>query len=365
MPGVLCLPGPGGASAAPCGLAAGNAFNQIIDNHLKNPYSIDMTFGIEHEIPGNFILKVSYAGRLGRRLLAQADGNQLIDFRDAVSGQLMSDAFAAVTQQLRAGANPLSLTEPWFENVLYPGFGAFYGFPNNTSFVSYGLNTYALRGDFADTMEFLSKYGGLPPNVAMGAQFSENTFYTNLGSSSYNGVLATLHKNAGHGLLFDLNYTWSHSIDNVSLIANQSAIAGYGFICDVLRPRECRSNSDFDVTQYLNGNFTYDLPFGRNRAFGGSTPRWLDEVIGGWAVSGLPAWHTGNTYFMAANAFVAGYASVGRKNPPDRGQRPTALRVSGRRSGAWNRLHRPGWLHHRIAQQFTWSTVFRLGPRPG
>ena len=64
----------------------------------------------------------------------------------------------------------------------------------------------------------------VPDNVGMGSQFSEFTYYTNKGFSSYNGMLVTLHKNAGYGLQFDLNYTWSHSIDNVSVIANASAI---------------------------------------------------------------------------------------------------------------------------------------------
>jgi hypothetical protein len=143
----------------------------------------------------------------------------------------------------------------------------------------------------------------------MGAQFSENTFYTNQGSSDYDGLLTTLHKNAGHGLQFDLNYTWSHSYDNVSLIANQVAFGGYGFICDEVRPRECRSNSDFDVTQYFNGNFIYELPVGRGRAFASGAPRWANEVIGGWSVSGIPSWHSGLPYFAGANAFVAGYAN--------------------------------------------------------
>ena len=293
-----------GSNAVPFGLANGLAFNQIIDNHLKTPYSIALDLGIEHEIPGNFILRVSYAGRLGRRLLAQADANQLIDFADPVSGQEMSAAFAGVTQQVRSGA-PIT-AQPWYENILPPLNPP----ESNTAVLANSfLATYIARGDFADFTEFLSRFGLLPPNIGMGSQFSENTFFTNQGSSNYNGMLATLHKNAGHGLLFDINYTWSHSIDNVSLIANSSAISGYGFICDVLRPRECRSNSDFDVTQYLNGNFSYDLPFGRGRAFGGGAPRWLDEAIGGWTVSGIPTWHTGNAYFMAANAFVAGYAN--------------------------------------------------------
>jgi hypothetical protein len=38
-------------------------------------------------------------------------------------------------------------------------------------------------------------------------------------------------------------------------------------------------------------------------------PFWLNELIGGWSVSGLPNWHTGQAYQAFANAFVAGYAN--------------------------------------------------------
>jgi|HubBroStandDraft_6_1064221.scaffolds.fasta_scaffold01572_8 Carboxypeptidase regulatory-like domain len=295
----------------PFGLANGQAFNETIDPKLKTPYSILYGFGFQHEFPKGFILRSNYVGRLGRRLLAQADSNQLIDFRDPVSGQLMSTAFANITQALRAGTTVAP--QPFYENVMVPGTGAALGVPNNTDVIVDYLGTYAQRGDFADATQALASLQpdglGLPANVGMGAQFSENTFYTNKGSSNYSGLLTTLHKNLGFGLQFDLNYTWSHSIDNVSVIANAPAIGGYGFICDVLRPRECRGNSDFDVTHYLSGNFIYDLPFGRGRSFVSSAPRWLDEILGGWEVSGLPSWHSGNAYFAVANAFVAGYAN--------------------------------------------------------
>jgi hypothetical protein len=118
-----------------------------------------------------------------------------------------------------------------------------------------------------------------------------------------------LHKNPTQGLQFDLNYTFSHSIDNVSQIANSYAYTGYGFLCDVLRPRVCRASSDFDVTHYLNGNFLYQLPFGRGRQFGGNMPRLLDEAVGGWETSGLPSWHTGTPYMANSLAFLMGYSS--------------------------------------------------------
>jgi hypothetical protein len=122
-------------------------------------------------------------------------------------------------------------------------------------------------------------------------------------------MLVTLHKNPSHGLQFDLNYTFSHSIDNVSLIANSYAFNGYGFVCDVLRPRICRANSDFDVTNYLNGNLLYQLPFGRGRDLGANMPLWANEVVGGWELSGLPSWHTGTPYMANSVAFLMSYSN--------------------------------------------------------
>jgi hypothetical protein len=225
--------------------------------------------------------------------------------------ELMSTAFANMEQEVRSlpPNTPITNDEPWFSDILPAGVGVALGFANNTDLVARGLAPLPHRGDFADTIQALAAFGLLPPNVGMGSQYSEFTYYTNKGFSSYNGLLVTLHKNAGYGLQFDLNYTWSHSIDNVSVIANAPAIGGYGFICDVVRPRNCRGNSDFDVTNYLSGNFIYALPFGRGRSFAATAPLWLNEVIGGWGLSGLPSWHTGNSYFAAANAFVAGYAN--------------------------------------------------------
>ncbi len=122
----------------------------------------------------------------------------------------------------------------------------------------------------------------------------------------------TLQKNLAHGLQFDFNYTFSHSIDNVSFFANSqgdTGIGGVGLVCDVVRPRECRANSDFDVKHYITGDATYQLPFGRNRMFLASSPKWLDEMIGGWDISGITEWHTGQAWGTSSNAFVASYSN--------------------------------------------------------
>ncbi len=304
------------SGGSPFGLINGRAFNETIDRHLRNPYSIELSMGVQHEFPRNYILKLNYAGRLGRRLLAQADANQLIEFPDAHSGQTMSQAMAAITQQMRDTG--VVTPQPWFEDVILPGVGQAFGFNNNTELVAYGFDPLPARGDFADTIQAISSlnvFNGFfsspifPSNIGMGSQFSENTFYTNKGSSSYHGLLATLHKNLSEGLQFDLNYTYSHSIDNVSLTANSPALGGYGFICDVVRPAECVGNSDFDQKHIITGDALYELPFGRGKKFGADMPFWANEVVGGWSISAIPSWHSGVAFSSASNAFVAGYAN--------------------------------------------------------
>lgn len=290
-------------NGVPLGLQNGQAFNTTIDPNLKTPYSIMTNFTMEHSFQGKTIFRVSYVGRLGRRLLAQADSNQLIDFPDQASGQTMGQAMANLTTQLRNNPNGTPTTQPWFENQI----SGLTARGTNTAAVASALGSIISIGDFADTIQALSPF--LRPNVGMGAQFALNNYYTNKGFSSYNGLLVSVQQNMAHGLQFTANYTWQHGIDNVSLIANTNGSAGTGLLCDVLRPRLCRGTSDFDITHLFNAPVTYQLPFGRGRTFGANMPKVLDEVIGGWEISGIPQYRSGTAFHATGEAFVASYSN--------------------------------------------------------
>jgi hypothetical protein len=292
-------------NGVPMGLQLGE-FNTTVDPNLKTPYSILLSFGMQHQFGTSTVLKMNYVGRLGRRLLAQGDAAQLIDFKDATSGETMNLAMQHIEREVRAGQDPGNLpAEPWFENQLP---GTYKGkLPNNTSAAASSNPNLVEVGDFADFIQALSP--NLQPNVGMSAQFGNNTIFTNKGFSSYNGLLVTLQKNLNHGLQFDINYTFSHSIDNTSEVANDGAASGYGFICDAVHPRECRGNSDFDTTHYITSDFTYNLPFGHGRTYGGNLPLLADEFVGGWSISGIPSWHSGQAWSPLSNAFVAGFSN--------------------------------------------------------
>jgi hypothetical protein len=266
------------------------------------------------------VMKLNYVGRLGRRLLADADAGQVLDFPDAISGQTLSQAFAGLTTQLRNGVTTNNLVaEPFFENVFVPGTGVAYGFANNTQLVAAVGGAYPERGDISDTIYELAGFsnpllggnGFLPNNVGIPGQFGANAYLTNQGNSNYHALLLTLDKNLSNGLSFGFNYTWSHSIDNTSLSANANALfSNSGFICDITKPRACRGSSDFDVRQEISSNFVYQLPFGHGRQFAANTSRAIDELIGGWDISGLPYYRTGLAVTPYASAYLASFDNL-------------------------------------------------------
>jgi Carboxypeptidase regulatory-like domain len=281
----------------PFGLATGE-FNYAVDQRFRTPYSIQYSFGFQREIPGNFILEATYVGRQGRKLFSQADVAQVLDFKDVSSGQGMIAAFNALQAQVQAGVAGASVTpQPWFEHQMFPG-GTVLMASNGT------LRQLVLRGDTSDAIQLLYANGLLDPNVGMSAQFGTNVYISNQGASSYDGLLVSLRKRFSHGLQFDFNYTWSHSIDNGSSVVN--TVTG-GLVCDLRNLRVCRGNSDFDIRHLVNANFIYELPFGRGRMLGSGVPGWANQIIGGWEFTGIFTARSGLPFGTTTTAFPVGF----------------------------------------------------------
>jgi hypothetical protein len=204
----------------------------------------------------------------------------------------MLDAFNGLQNQL---LNNLPITnQPWFENRVLGG----------TQTVLDFVEAEALNGDTSDAIFVLYLIGALDPNVGMSAQFGTNIYISNQGSSSYDGMLVSLRKRFSQGLQFDFNYTWSHSIDNGSSIAN--TVSG-GLVCDLTNLRVCRGDSDFDVRHLVNANFIYELPFGRGQRFGSGAPGWANHIIGGWEISGIFTARTGLAFSTTTGTFPVGF----------------------------------------------------------
>jgi hypothetical protein len=299
----------------------GNQNELAIDPHYRTPYSEMFTFGIQRELPGNFLIEATYFGRFGHRLLSRGDAGQVVDYVDPVSGQHLVDQFTQLSLASRNGQTPAGT--PFWENIINPTLTSSYGgtcedfgFLSCADLVNQVFAPLPFIGDMGDTMAALYTGIGNGPmidsNVGLDPQFSSQLYFGNKSYSNYHALLTSLHKKMSHGLQFDFNYTFSHSIDNSSTIANNAegtnATGGYGgFLCDAIQLRSCRANSDFDITHLISADGIYSLPFGRGHAIGRNARGWVDQIIGGWQVAFLNQWHTGFAFTTVSEAFPVSF----------------------------------------------------------
>ncbi len=115
--------------------------------------------------------------------------------------------------------------------------------------------------------------------------------WQNAVNSNYHSLQAGLKHQMSHGLLFNANYTYSHSIDAGSTwhsgatTANGPA-AGEGFTSDQTLPGLDRGNSIYDIRHRLVLNYVYQLP-------GQNLKGVLGWVVGGWSYNGIWAFQSG------------------------------------------------------------------------
>jgi hypothetical protein len=146
---------------------------------------------------------------------------------------------------------------------------------------------------------------GVPFGGGIGNYLNNQAFSTygwsSTGSSSYHALQVNLRKQVSHGLQFDMNYTYSKSID-ITSAASRVGFSVYGYqniglvgtrLANAFSPNLARAVSDFDATHQFNLNWVAELPVGRGRAFAGSAHGLLDAFIGGWSTSGVARYTSG------------------------------------------------------------------------
>ncbi len=102
-------------------------------------------------------------------------------------------------------------------------------------------------------------------------------------NANYNALNLRLRRQFSNGFLFDTQYRYSKSIDQLSnegpgAVTNQT---------DPAHPETEHGPSDFDAKHYVNFFTLYDLPFFRDRS------KWTGKLLGGWQLNGIMTWHTG------------------------------------------------------------------------
>ncbi|HUO28003.1 MAG TPA: carboxypeptidase regulatory-like domain-containing protein [Bryobacteraceae bacterium] len=135
-------------------------------------------------------------------------------------------------------------------------------------------------------------FTGLPAGVP-DAMFGVVNQVLSAGTSNYNGLTVSLRRAVSSGLTFNLNYTWSHALDDVSNggLLPLNALQTDTSLLNPQNPFNIRANygdSDLDVRHYVSFGWVYTDVLRRAGFHWGP-----NRVFGGWALSGNMFYRTG------------------------------------------------------------------------
>ena len=216
----------------------------VLPQGIKDPYIYNFFFGLQREIAPKWVVEANYVGTVGHKLFRAQQINR------TVGGQLPKGA----TLTNNIGETVTGLNDALLAN----------GMPNPNSLDSAGV-----------------------PNPNYGVLRN----WESADNSNYSSLQLQLRKQMSHGILFNANYTWSHSIDNGSSYHDAATTAagaagGDGYSTDDTNPGLDRGNSLFDIRHRLSLNYVWNLPGPHLRGAEGA-------VIGGWTLNGIWSFQSG------------------------------------------------------------------------
>jgi len=172
--------------------------------------------------------------------------------------------------------------------------------------------------------------GATPTSIAASPTTCARPFpaFGGLGGSNFNGISnydslqLDFKKRYGYGLTFDVNYAWSHMLDDQDS-AGWGSTAGQQVWERGNDPSGNYANSNFDIPQAFKGTAVYELPFGEGKPFLNHNTI-VDAIVGRWRVSGTFIYQSGtpftvldggvNDYSQAGNVFANPVAGMSPKS---------------------------------------------------
>jgi len=203
---------------------------------LNNTQAQRFSFGFQRELPGNWLLELSYVGNRGY------DGVVGIN-RNFLPRQYLSTSLFRDQSQIDAN-NFLNTLVPNPLRNLVPGTG--------------------LNGATINRAQLLRPF----------PQFGSVGGIRNDGSSSYNSAQLRVEKRFSRGFTTLVSYTFSKFLEKGSLL-NES---------DTNFERR-RSDADLPHRFVVSG--IWELPFGRGRKWGGNWRPAVNVLLGGWQAQGI------------------------------------------------------------------------------
>ncbi len=294
-----------------------------INPHIQQPYTMSWNFGIQRELGHSRVLEVRYNGNRSVHQWLSSDINEVNVFNgflqnfQTAQNNLNINAQNGIANSFANMGLPGEAAMPIFD-AAFAGektvSGALQDY-SNSSFIT-SLKTGQV-GRIANTLSGISgtapyfcnlvgaaftpcatnagytgKGAGYPINFWQANPYSAGApvqYMDSNGFSTYHALQIDLRQRTWHGLEFDANYTWSHTLGLASPNDWEAANTAIYTLRDL---GLSYGPTLYDLRHVVHASMTAELPFGKGR-------RWmnhggiLNEVLGGWNLGNILTFQTG------------------------------------------------------------------------
>ena len=243
----------------------------------KRPYSWEYSFHVQHQLKG-WLFEVGFSHNKTYRIYQDRNGN-LPSF--SLWQQLLAPQFDA-------NGRPLD-TLLW--NVLVPNPFCLQSAQNPSCLFNPSTGSQGLTGSIFKSRNIVLNQL-LNPDPLLGSV----TRHDNpLGRNQYDAMLVKVEHRFTRDFSTLNSFTWSKLFEDTSLLGPE--IAG---------PIVEHKLGGEDRPLHLSVAGIWDLPFGRGRRFGRTVPRFVNQIVGGWELTGQYTIQSGVPIVFGTSSFFSG-----------------------------------------------------------
>ncbi len=281
----------------------------VMDRGYRPPKTHMYGAGFQFEVARATKLEVDYIGRHAIHLLGAYNLNDfgqniqtngfLQAFQTVQAGgqSALMNQLLAQDSRLKAGETGSDLVRRLYASNLST---------NSVAGLAQAIGSRIQNGKTMPELAGLSPYFFVPYPQFMGGMYviDSNDY------SHYNGMEVRLQRAFSNGASFQFSYTLAKSMDTRSFDPTSTVVSGGTLQSAGDTPFDLHNRydnyalSDFDRRHAIQGQWTYELPFGKNKKLLSNVPRAIDQVVGGWEIAGFLTVFSPRPYTIWSGAYT-------------------------------------------------------------
>ncbi len=282
-------------------VTGGTASETAFDPHIKTPYVVEWSLGVQRELFKKFTFEARYVGNHAPDQYRSFSINELdLNYNGLMQEFIHAQQNLAVDTANKItgfaynglpGQTPTPILDKLFAGLPASSGYSSSGFLSNLNPVT-GNNVQAMFQTIRTSPTYFANVkANFPANFFVANPWANAaTLYNNAGWSMFDGLEVEVKRRFTSGFYLAANYSFSKVLTNESVGESQTENQSYQSLANTGLDK---FRAAFDVRHSFGMTFLYPIPVGRGKQFGANMPKYLNVVAGGWSLNGFTHWSSG------------------------------------------------------------------------